>query len=822
MKSVKSRFFSGIGHRKKQMPLPGNISFFKLLLHLGAFIAGFVLLLGTHVFFQRLINDLNVLVVNEQDRLLIGELIVQNIQKVETDVYRMATTTGIKSQEIIRRDIDEQINALNEMLRVLVKGGTVKKQIRLNMQGRDQMIREISYQPRLHDETFILEVIDLAPKIGEIRKKITELAQLLELRESTRETGDIDLRIGVIGQVKNGLRIFYPMFVRLKENANRLFVKGNQRMLELESIIQKQQKFYYGFEISLVVLIFLSIIIFGYISARQIAQSNQQLHAAHDSMESAKLFAEKANAAKSEFLSSMSHELRTPLNAILGFTQLLELELGSNNAHSAKLREIRKAGKHLLSLINDVLDLAKVESGNLDYNMQQLVVEDVVMEAIQLLRHVDIQKSIEMRSENEAPGATIIADHVRIKQILVNLLSNGIKYNDEKGHVIIRIEKVLGERIRISVIDDGYGIDQNKYGELFKPFSRLGREVEEIEGNGIGLMLTKQLVENMGGILDFTSELGKGSKFWIEFDETDERLNVDRKATANINKNAGALSQVRLYLEQNYRNDANQKILLVEDNPTNQLLIEQQINALGYLVDIAQNGKQGLELMESGQYCLILTDCSMPIMDGYEMTKNIRNSEQESNRRIPIIAITANALQEDQERCLQSGMDDYLAKPVLLNDLNAIISKWLVNDVAEREDTDVNGATTLSHDSNEYQSKHGQLYINYNSLISLVGNQPLAHLEVLRKYIVEARGIVNSIKSITNDNAVVDIAYEAYRLKSLSIALGVMALVDMCEKLEATVESSQAEVKKELLGKIDNYLDQFDAYLNSKSQSDEM
>ena len=817
--------FSGTS-KLQDKTLPGEISFARLLFQLSVFMASFILFLGIHIFFKQLIDHLNVNVVNEQERLLIGELIIQNIQKIETDVYRMAATNGIKAQEIVLQGIDEQISGLEQMLEVLEKGGTIKKQIRLNMQGRDEMIREISYQPRLENDEYILEAINLAPKINVIRLKIDELIELLKQRERARDADYSDKQLIIIKQVKDRLRKFYPMFVRLKENANRLFVHGNQRLIELQQVIEQEQKFYSRSEIGLIILIIIFIMVFGYVSARQIVKSNNQLRIAHDSMETAKQMAEQANKAKSEFLSNMSHELRTPLNAIIGFTQLLDMQIGNDREHASKLQEINNAGKHLLSLINDVLDLAKIESGNLEYNIQSIEVNDVITETLELIRHEAIKKSIRVSHESETDAAYVIADRVRLKQVLLNLMSNAVKYNNNEGSLTVRTEITSGE-VKISVIDSGIGIDETKYSEMFRPFSRLGQESGMIDGTGIGLMVTKQLVENMGGRLGFSSKLGAGSVFWIEFtlckDCRDEWK--DNSASKAIVESAVDKPDILDEFETCIKDTSAtkiQKILLVEDNLTNQILLEEQIKILGYSVDLANNGLEGIELYESGEYSLILTDCNMPKMDGYEMAKSIRTTERDTDLHIPIVAVTANALEGDIERSLSAGMDDYLSKPIKMLDLQKMISKWLPkNSFSVMKPLNM-GDKITSNDPEFCSEKLEDDFLNTGRYLKLMGNDPDRQFDFMGKYVHESKAYTDDLRKSILNKSNADIAYHSYLIKTSAKAIGFNKLEELACQIEEICLSGSDMHDCNVVSEVERCLQHIDNQIDRLSNNNQI
>jgi CheY-like chemotaxis protein len=258
-----------------------------------------------------------------------------------------------------------------------------------------------------------------------------------------------------------------------------------------------------------------------------------------------------------------------------------------------------------------------------------------------------------------------MADHTRLKQIILNLLSNAIKYNHYDGRVIVRCRYTAERRVCIEVSDTGYGIPDDKLNSLFEPFNRLDTNPKRIEGTGIGLSISKKLSEMMKGKLKVKSEIGRGSTFWIELEDarvtTMNGMHEDQTDPANTTT---VDSSDLLY---------KQKILIVEDNPSNLKLISSQLSILGYRADLACNGKEALKMTAKNDYALVITDCNMPIMDGYELTTEIRKN----NSRIPVIALTADAFPEREQQCLTAGMNARMVKPVDLKQLGNVLNTWL-------------------------------------------------------------------------------------------------------------------------------------------------
>ena len=381
---------------------------------------------------------------------------------------------------------------------------------------------------------------------------------------------------------------------------------------------------------------------------------------------SARNEAQRANLAKSEFLSSMSHELRTPLNAIIGFAQLL----GSSKRDTLSERQkkqvnhILNGGQHLLTLINDILDLARIESGKMSLSIEPVDPIPVIKECMSFVKGMAEDKLVKLNDvENICSKYLVDTDYTRLKQILINLINNAIKYNVENGSVSVRVV-MHGHNLRISVTDTGMGIPNNLQPELFKPFSRLGNENSEIEGTGIGLTLTKKLVREMSGDIGFESEEGKGSTFWVDLPVSKKSLLVSEVSHKNVDSSIP------------YSLSIDHHILYIEDNPANQELMQQMLEEYGDIkLSIASSAEIGLQLAFSEKPELILMDINLPGMNGVDATKQLKKSQETSH--IPIVAVTANAMSSMEKKAKEAGCDDYLIKPIQIAELESMLSLYL-------------------------------------------------------------------------------------------------------------------------------------------------
>jgi signal transduction histidine kinase/ActR/RegA family two-component response regulator len=364
--------------------------------------------------------------------------------------------------------------------------------------------------------------------------------------------------------------------------------------------------------------------------------------------------AEREIQAKSRFLSRMSHELRTPLNAVLGFTQLLQMEArqSAQPAQLAKLEHIRAAGDHLLSLINDVLDLSGLEAGEVRLSMQPVDLGQLVRQSLPLLQSLATQHGVEL--ETGRPEGIARADPTRLRQVLINLLSNAIKYNRPGGSVRVESHSANGEAT-LSVRDTGRGLTDEQIASLFEPFNRFGVESEGIEGTGIGLTIVKALVDGMGGRIEVESRPGQGTVFAVTLQAapTAEPIDGDTAEIDTVPDLLGAVAPVA----------RSGTILYIEDNQVNVLLVEELVRTVGGVAIVSEpSGAAGVERAIVLRPDLVLVDLQLPDFDGYEVLRRLRADAR--TRAIPCIALSANAMREDIEHGLAGGFADYWTKPI--------------------------------------------------------------------------------------------------------------------------------------------------------------
>ena len=394
----------------------------------------------------------------------------------------------------------------------------------------------------------------------------------------------------------------------------------------------------------------------------QLEQSNHELALATES-------AERANRAKSEFISSMSHELRTPLNAILGFGQLL---LSASLTYSPdKQREfmqhILKAGHHLLSLINEILDLARIESSNMSLSLEPVVLDHVLQECRTMVEPTAHKRKIQMLFPEPA-GLCVVADRTRLRQVLLNLLSNAVKYNRDQGSVVVDCRAMPSGRVRVAVQDTGLGLEPGQVAALFQPFNRLGQEAGVIEGSGIGLVVTKRLVELMGGEIGVSSTRGVGSVFWVEFKPGTVQL-----PPPLVSMRAAAAADGSL---QRRGAEVRHLLLYVEDNPANLALVDEVLAARGDVrLLTAPDARLGIDLARTHMPKVILMDLNLPGLSGKDALALLRADG--ATRHIPVIAVTANAMASDRSLGLSAGFFRYVTKPIDIDRLNEAIDEAL-------------------------------------------------------------------------------------------------------------------------------------------------
>ena len=499
--------------------------------------------------------------------------------------------------------------------------------------------------------------------------------------------------------------------------------------------------------------------------------------------------ANAANKYKTEFLSRMSHELRTPLNAVLGMNELLlrDTKDSLSDRQKNRLLKVEEAGNHLLTLVDDVLDLSRVEVGGLSISLDLTDCHAVINEAIKLVEYKAFKRNITISTEFSNKTLYILADAKRLKQIVVNLLDNAVKYNKPNGlvSVITRIEKDVF--VKISVIDTGFGITEDSIDKLFIPFSRLSEAHSGIEGAGIGLNLCKRLVELMNGRIGIQCQQGGGSCFWFELPYVKQRgyfqESLDRDEP-DIHFNGPIVN----------------KILLVEDNQVNREVAIDMLEEMGCDVDVAVDGKQAVEAFNNHKYELILMDCEMPVMNGFIATKEIRKREKTLGLQpITIIALTAHAVAGAKEKCLNYGMNDFLSKPFNISTLNMILKKWLdigfvADELRVNESIDSEGSASTSQEALiKIQSDTDIIDMSVVEQLKSRRNKNGISLldKVISAYLNQSSNLLKNLTIATEQSDVELVRTVTHALKSSSVNVGATGLSKLCKEIEFHCEQGE-------------------------------
>ena len=637
------------------------------ILLLVVFFVGFLSILGISLVFERLNTTMEAKLANERAHLFIGEQIVNTIGTAERLFFQMAQADNDAMYRRLGREIHATADQLQEYLRVLEQGGRVRQSLALNLYGIDEMVREVVYQPQIDKaQPTVMTVIEIGPFVDRIRENVQELDTLLRRRDEC-----LKRELPCIRDVTAEVRLYYKQlpsfFFRLGENANRQFYEAVGVMRDMEQQSAWQVQMLHRTRLGLVLVVVLVVMGLGAYLIRRINHSNHALVRA-------RALAEEANLAKSRFLATMSHEIRTPMNGILGMAQILENQDQDEAERRYCLKVLRESGQALLTLLNDILDLSRVEAGKLELRPVDVSPVELAYEVAALFKDATQIKGLDLRVESDLPiHERFMVDPVRLRQMLTNLTSNAVKFTAEGG-VRLELHRVDGDGgaqlLEFAVVDSGIGIAPDQLERLFRRFTQIDDSTTRtFGGSGLGLSIVRHLAALMDGQVGVQSTPGQGSRFWFR---------IPAKSATEAATVAGDLPLVAVDTEET-RPPLAGTVLMVEDTPQNRLVLKMALTRMGVTVLTAENGAQAVEALKAGlSVDVVLMDIQMPVMDGLAATRAIRAWEQAQGReRYPIVACTANAYEEDRRKCAEAGMDHVLVKPIVYPELYQVLKQWL-------------------------------------------------------------------------------------------------------------------------------------------------
>ena len=524
----------------------------------------------------------------------------------------------------------------------------------------------------------------------------------------------------------------------------------------------------------------------------------------------------KLSGIKTKFLANMSHEIRTPMNGIIGYLSLIENDIYESKEELKQyIGTARQSAEALLEIINSILDLSKIESGRIELERLNFNFRKIVEQSISVVQAKASEKGLNIVTKYPVGDElNFFGDPTRIRQIFINLLSNAVKFTT-KGNITIEIkaEQSTLNRVKIlaSIIDTGVGIPAHKINELFKPFSQVdGSEGGKLGGSGLGLVICKEFVTMMGGDIRCESVEGHGSRFSFEifvyrsFDLPGIQLDASQKSTYIQDKN---ITEDNSIIKQNFNKRKHFKLLLAEDNPINQKVILKILSSAGFNATPTINGSEALAEYTQNDYDLILMDIQMPEMDGLEVTAHIRKMNK-PKKDVPIIAITAHALIGDREKCLKSGMNEYISKPIKSFELLKMIDKLLkVDSIDEKQKV-------------ETMSASNDLYLDFERLNKVSLGEKSFEIELLNDYVYDAKSKYEQMINIFEQNNMKKLTELAHTLKGSSYTVGAVKVGDESLGIELSAKNNDVDSCRNRISQMKDVLakteEEIVKYINGK------